>query len=49
MMNPQKYRKGYFMPPACDMRWMMKDAVDHTPIWCSAWTCVTEIRRSSFR
>ena len=35
MMNPQKYRKGYFMPPACDMRWMMKDAVDHTPIWCS--------------
>lgn len=35
MMNPQKYRKGYFMPPACDMRWMMKDAVDHAPIWCS--------------
>ena len=34
-MNPQKYRKGYFMPPACDMRWMMKDAVDHAPIWCS--------------
>ena len=23
------------MPPACDMRWMMKDAVDHAPIWCS--------------
>ena len=35
MMNPQKYRKGYFMPPACDMSWMMKDAVDHAPTWCS--------------
>lgn len=35
MMNPQKYRKGYFMPPACDMSWMMKDAVTHAPIWCS--------------
>ena len=35
MMNPQKYRKGYFMPPACDMSWMMQDAVDHAPTWCS--------------
>lgn len=35
MMIPQKYRKGYFMPPACDMSWMMKDAVDHAPTWCS--------------
>ncbi len=35
MMNPQKYRKGYFMPPACDMSWMMKDAVDQAPTWCS--------------
>ncbi len=23
------------MPPACDMSWMMKDAVDHAPTWCS--------------
>ncbi len=35
MMTPNKYRKGYFMPPACDMSWMMKDAVDHAPTWCS--------------
>ena len=35
MMNPQKYRKGYFMPPACDMSWMMKDAVEKAPTWCS--------------
>ena len=35
MMNANKYRKGYFMPPACDMSWMMKDAVDHAPTWCS--------------
>ena len=35
MMIPQKYRKGYFMPPACDMSWMMQDAVDHAPTWCS--------------
>ena len=34
-MNANKYRKGYFMPPACDMSWMMKDAVDHAPTWCS--------------
>ena len=34
-MIPQKYRKGYFMPPACDMSWMMQDAVDHAPTWCS--------------
>ena len=23
------------MPPACDMSWMMKDAVDKAPTWCS--------------
>ena len=23
------------MPPACDMSWMMQDAVDHAPTWCS--------------
>ena len=35
MMIPQKYRKGYFMPPACDMNWMMKDDVEKAPTWCS--------------
>ena len=34
-MIPQKYRKGYFMPPACDMSWMMKDDVEKAPTWCS--------------
>ncbi len=35
MMNPQKYRKGYFMPPEMDMDWMKKDAIDRAPTWCS--------------
>ena len=35
MMNAQKYKKGYYMPPKVDMSWVMKDSVDHAPIWCS--------------
>ncbi len=35
MMNPQKYRKGYFMPPAIDTAWMQKDAIETAPTWCS--------------
>lgn len=35
MKNFAKYEKGYFMPPACDFKWVKKDAVDKAPSWCS--------------
>lgn len=35
MKNYEKYKKGYFMPPVCEMKWAKKDAVDKAPIWCS--------------
>ncbi len=35
MMNPQKYRKGYFMPPVIATDWMQKDAIEKAPTWCS--------------
>ena len=35
MKNYQKYKKCYFMPPKCEMRWIHKDAIEKAPIWCS--------------
>lgn len=35
MENYTKYKKGYFMPPVCEMKWAKKDAVEKAPSWCS--------------
>ena len=35
MKNYQKYKKGYFMPPVCEMKWAQKDAIEKAPSWCS--------------
>ena len=35
MKNYQKYKKGYFMPPVCEMKWAKKDAIEKAPSWCS--------------
>ncbi len=35
MKNFDHYRKGYYMPPAVDMSWAMKEHPDHAPVWCS--------------
>ena len=35
MKNVEKYAKGYFLPPSCEMKWTKKDYVDKAPIWCS--------------
>ena len=35
MKNSDKYQKGYFMPPVCEMKWASKDAIDKAPKWCS--------------
>ena len=35
MMNPQKYQRGYFMPPVPSLKWAQKEYIDHAPIWCS--------------
>jgi 2-isopropylmalate synthase len=35
MKNYEKYKVGYFMPPACEMAWMSKDHIEKAPIWCS--------------
>lgn len=35
MKNTNKYSRGYFMPPVCEMRWAQKEYVDKAPIWCS--------------
>jgi 2-isopropylmalate synthase len=35
MKNYEKYKVGYFMPPACEMGWMSKDHIDEAPLWCS--------------
>ena len=35
MKNYTKYRKGYYMPPVCDMSWAQKADPDKAPTWCS--------------
>lgn len=35
MKNYEKYKKGYFIPPVCEMKWAKKDAIDKAPSWCS--------------
>lgn len=35
MMNAEKYKKQYFMPPVKCMKWAEKEYVDKAPIWCS--------------
>lgn len=35
MMNSEKYKKQYFMPPVRCMKWAEKEYVDKAPIWCS--------------
>lgn len=35
MMNPAKYRRGYYMPPTQCLDWTKKEYVDKAPAWCS--------------
>lgn len=35
MMNPNKYKRQYYMPPAGYQEWVTKEYVDKAPIWCS--------------
>lgn len=35
MMNFNKYKKGYFMPPVKSLKWTEKDAIEKAPVWCS--------------
>ena len=35
MMNYEKYRKQYYMPPEECLDWTRKDAVEKAPVWCS--------------
>ena len=35
MKNVQKYKRGYFMPPVNEFKWVKKEYIDHAPIWCS--------------
>lgn len=35
MKNYEKYRIGYYNPPAPCGKWMEKDHIDKAPIWCS--------------
>ena len=35
MMNHKKYTRQYFMPPVSCTKWVQKEYVDHTPVWCS--------------
>lgn len=35
MMNPNKYKRQYYMPPAGYQDWTTKDHVEKAPIWCS--------------
>lgn len=35
MMNPNKYKRQYYMPPTGYQEWVTKDYVDKAPIWCS--------------
>ncbi len=35
MMNHNKYKRQYFMPPANCMKWTQKEYVEKAPVWCS--------------
>lgn len=35
MMNPTKYKRGYFMPPEESTDWVHKEYITEAPIWCS--------------
>ncbi|MBQ4346562.1 MAG: 2-isopropylmalate synthase, partial [Oscillospiraceae bacterium] len=35
MMNPRKYRPGYFPAPGECHDWMRKDRIEKAPVWCS--------------
>ena len=35
MMNFNKYRRQYFLPPQDSCNWVRKDYIDKAPIWCS--------------
>jgi 2-isopropylmalate synthase len=35
MMNPEKYKRNYFMPPENCSDWVQKEYADHAPVWCS--------------
>lgn len=35
MMNPKKYKRGYFMPPVESTDWVHKEYITEAPIWCS--------------
>lgn len=35
MMNPSKYKPGYFVPPCSCNDWVNRTHIDKAPIWCS--------------
>ena len=35
MMNNEKYRKQYYLPPEECLEWARRDAVEKAPVWCS--------------
>ena len=35
MMNVEKYRRGYFMPPETSLEWTKKEYIERAPKWCS--------------
>ena len=35
MMNANKYKRQYYMPPTRNMKWAEKEYVEKAPIWCS--------------
>ncbi|ANS74367.1 2-isopropylmalate synthase [Paenibacillus yonginensis] len=35
MMDYNKYKRGYFMPPVITYDWVKKDYIDKAPLWCS--------------
>lgn len=35
MMNPAKYKRGYYMPPAQCLDWTKKEYIENAPAWCS--------------
>lgn len=35
MQHAEKYTRGYFNPPSCEMKWTKKEYVDKVPVWCS--------------
>lgn len=35
MMNPKKYKRGYFMAPEESVEWVHKEYITEAPMWCS--------------